>query len=183
MKITPYAISQFLRFRVVVCGVQFSSQIAWADQWWPALGWNCDEEAGHLVVYPIYFDANKPMPATREGFYVPMAEGWEKPREEVPVFSCRLTSLVSVDVTRIGLRVPSARGNCGAAAYSDYSLSVNGEERAEFAIGCHADTFVKLSGGSDKICNFSLSETGCRRLGDETFVKLNALGHFSERPL
>jgi len=153
-----------------------------ADQWWPALGWNCDEKAGHFAAYPIYFDANKQMPTTREGFFVPMEKGWDNPKKEVPVLKCELGKAQRIEVIRIGLKVPSPRGMCGAGAYSDYSLRYNGEERAQFAIGCSASTFVSISENSGEICNTAQSNDPCRPLNEGSITILNAFGQFGERP-
>lgn len=182
MKKVQSPISRSFSFLLFVAALQFSAQVARADQWWPALGWKCNEDARHVVAYPVYFDANKPMPETGVGFYVPMKNGWDNAQEEIPVFSCKLGPSISVEVARIRLKAPSPRGVCGAGAYSDYSLSVNGEERAEFAIGCDANTFVKISENYGEICNLSSPESPCRRLEVDTYIKLNAFGHFSERP-
>ncbi|WP_170409270.1 hypothetical protein [Ruegeria atlantica] len=181
MNKAPYAIRQCFKLLLVVCGLQVSAQTVWADLWWPALGWNCDEEARHLVAYPVYFDANQPVPDTREGFYVPMADGWENADDEVPVFSCHLGPSLTVEVVRIRLKLPSARGICGAGAYSDYSLRINGEESAHFAIGCSASTFLKISENYGEICDTAQSADPCRPLRESVFLKLNAFGHFEER--
>jgi hypothetical protein len=152
-----------------------------ADQWWPGLGWSCDETAQHLAVYPIYFDANNGMPASRTGFYVPMADGWESTDREIPVLSCDLSPGPVVNISRVGLRLPSARGACGAGAYSKYSLRLNGEEHARFTIGCSASTLLKIDQNLARICNLALPENPCRFLRGQNVLVLNAMGQFEER--
>lgn len=181
MKKALSPINRLFRLLLLICALQFSGQIAWADLWWPALGWSCDENARHLAVYPIYFDANKPMPESRKGFDVPMAGGWENAGDKVPVLSCNLGPRRAVEITRIKLKVPSPRGVCGAGAYSDYSVSINGDILGQFAIGCSGAFVVTVSENVGVICGHSVTGDSCRTLRDDRIVKLNALGQFEER--
>jgi hypothetical protein len=125
-----------------------------------ALGWRCDRDVQHLVVYAVNFEGERP--STRDGLYIPMASGWENRSQDEAVFACTLGENV-YEVVRVSVNLPRPRGRCGGAAWSEYKMLKNGDIVAGFFQGCGGNPLVVVDPGGLRLCNLSWREVVCQR--------------------
>ena len=140
------------------------SQGANADSWSTAVGWRCDESQSHLIVYPLRFDANLPMPESIEGGYVPMADGWDQDRRVIEVLECDLGTRGVGRMERIHLHTPKPWGACGGAAWSEYIFTIERELVARFTMGCNSGSLLQADENSIMLCRFGQK---CRKYEGE----------------
>jgi hypothetical protein len=126
---------------------------------WSALGYNCQSNPDNLVVYPVTYDPNLVLPASRDGLFVQANQ--EDMPEVLNVVSCRLGSGIAV-VRRVMQHQPVAHGACGAQPYARYEVLYNNVVSGTFYNGCATTIMLANENGlticSDKCVGWSWAD-------------------------
>ena len=123
---------RFVLYTVMVNLIAFP---AIADQWWAAVGYRCLVDPDNFIVYPVLYDANEPLPESREGLFVQMPAP-ENPLALTDITSCTVGGMEYV-LQRVFQNTPRPSGGyCVGANWARYQLLRNEEMVASFDIGC-----------------------------------------------
>lgn len=140
----------FLAFMVL------TPSTALADQWWVAVGYRCLEDPGHFIAYPVPYDANGRIPASREGLFV---QQWiEDPHRKSTIATCTIGGNSYV-LQRVYQNRPRPSGGfCAGANWARYLLHRGEVLVADFSMGCSRSPALAVSPNhSTSLC----SERGC----------------------
>ena len=146
--------------RLLVYAVSISASTiaspAIADQWSQAVGYRCLKDPEHFIIYPVPYDANGPIPETRDGLFVQMWSG-DDPHKISTVAECRIAGK-NYRLRRVYQNKPRpSGGHCAGANWARYRLLQNDQLVAQFDIGCSISPILSVTPNNVSLC----SRRGC----------------------